>query len=75
MATQPDILFVPSSFGGGWLQPLTARGRGRCLEHYCEPPFNVCALGDQPGYLLEPWQVRDDVVALREAGATVELFQ
>jgi hypothetical protein len=69
-----DIEFIPSSFGGGWLVPLVEKGREATEAHFGEPPHNQTALGGQPGYILEPWEVRGTIRALREGGCTVGLY-
>jgi len=70
---QTDVRFIPcSTFGGGWLEPLTDAGLGGCLDLMGDEPAFVAPIAID-GYVIEPYEVEDLVVALRERGLAVTL--
>ncbi len=51
----PDAVFTTSTFGGGWLKPLTEAGDNlvfRVLGEEGEPPW-------PDGFIVEPHDVRE----------------
>ena len=62
-----DFAFVASSFGGGWLVPLN-----EAAESYMdEPPEPIAPLGGREGWVLEPQDAGDLLVAAVNAGWTI----
>lgn len=68
-----DIQFIPCrTFGGGWLIPLTAAGHEAGESIFDDDPGPL-PWGGELGYIVEPQDVTDTVLALRELGVSIEL--
>ena len=67
MTTLCDARFTPSTFGGGWLKPVTDLGRQLAWEALGEKAAQIWP----NGFIVEPWQI-DQVASWRdELGATI----
>lgn len=74
MTVQPDIEFIPChAFGGGWAVPRTMAGTLAAAEHFGESAYWLYPVGEQ-GFIVEPQDVEDTVLGLRDMGVTVELW-
>lgn len=72
-ATQPDVRFIPcSTFGGGWIVPLSDAGGDACLDILDDEPGFLDPIQAE-GYVIEPQDVGDVVLALRDQGMAVTL--
>lgn len=70
---QTDVRFIPcTTFGGGWIEPLTDEGREGCFDVMDDEPAFQPPIGVE-GYVVEPYEVEDVVTALREHGLAVTL--
>lgn len=65
------VEFIRSSFGGGWLVPLSDEAAETCEQVLGEPATEQPAIGGTTGYLVEPADLVDTVTALRAAGCEV----
>lgn len=66
--SRPDVEAIPSSFGGGWIVPLTADGRRALEEYFSEAPTRLRMAGDRDAYIVEPYQSSDLAEFLRTSG-------
>lgn len=53
-----DVEFTASSFGGGWLIPISEKGREALEVYFDEPAVPLAPVG-APGYIIEPGQTGD----------------
>lgn len=67
-----DVQFIKSSFGGGWLVPRTHFGTAACAGALDEEAAYLYPIGEH-GYIVEPYDVEETVLALRDAGCEVTL--
>lgn len=65
--SKPGAKAIASSFGGGWIVPLTLDGSRALMEFFDEEPAPLAPLGGEVGYIVEPNQTNDLAVHLREA--------
>lgn len=66
LAYAPDIEFIASSFGGGWVLPMNDTAREYLEELLGEAPAPMLPIGGDDGWIIEPAelrQFRDDVAA------------
>jgi hypothetical protein len=68
MVICPDIEFVASSFGGGWLVSHTPAGEDFGQRWYANSPIPLTALGGDPGWIVEPYEVRDIIESALSEG-------
>lgn len=55
--SKPSVRAVPSAFGGGgWAIPLDAAGTQALHEFFGEAPAPIAPLGNELGYIVEPYQ-------------------
>lgn len=66
----PDMLFHPSSFGGGWLEPITQEGHLRGA-YYFETPSDYYSAVEAEAWMLEPYEVEGAVEQLRGRGLVI----
>jgi hypothetical protein len=67
-----DAQTIPSSFGGGWIIPLTPAGSMALADFFDEEPAELAPLGGTVGYIVEPYQVGDLAEHMTNAGLTWE---
>lgn len=68
-----DVQFIPCrTFGGGWLLPKSEAGEQACLSLF-EEPAAFCEPIGEDAYIIEPADVGEIVMALREDGCEVTL--
>lgn len=71
--TEPDIEFVPCrTFGGGWAVPRTMAGSLAAFETFGEGDYWLEPISER-GYVVEPQDAADTVLALRAEGVTVNI--
>jgi hypothetical protein len=56
--SKPDAEAIPSSFGGGWIVPLTPAGTQALMEFFGEEPTDIAPIARR-GYIVEPYQSGD----------------
>lgn len=71
--SNPGAKVIPSGFGGGWILPLDAAGIQALHEFFGEPAQPIYPLGDELGYIVEPWQSQDLAEHLRSCNVAWEL--
>lgn len=69
---KPHARAVRSSFGGGWIIPLTEDGRHTLSEFFDEPPAYIAPL-DAEGWIVEPQDAAGVADALRAANLAWEV--
>lgn len=69
-----DIEFTPSSFGGGWIVPLTGDATKELRYFTGERDVPLPPLGGARGWIVEPVDVEPLTLHLREAGYTVKVL-
>jgi hypothetical protein len=71
-----DAQTIPSSFGGGWIIPLTPAGSMTLADFFDEEPAPIpvpIGEGGFPfGYIIEPYQMGDLAEHMKSAGITWE---
>lgn len=67
-----DAQTIASSFGGGWIIPLTPAGSMALADFFDEEPAELAPLGGTVGYIIEPYQVGDLAEHMTGAGLTWE---
>lgn len=67
-----DVQTIRSSFGGGWVIPLTPMGTQALMEFFGEEPDELAPLGGTAGYIVEPWQGTDLIEFMKIQGLAVE---
>lgn len=60
-----DFKLITSSFGGGWLVPLTDDARQAYTEAFDAQPEPLVAIGGQEGWIIEPYELDDVLSDLR----------
>ena len=64
---KPGVETVPSSFGGGWIFALTDEGTDFLEQFFNEAATPLPPCGGRMGWIVEPQDASDLVVALQEA--------
>jgi hypothetical protein len=64
----PGAEAIRSTFGGGWIIPLTPAGSMALADFFDEEPAELPRLGGRAGYIVEPYQAGDLAEHLRAAG-------
>lgn len=64
----PDLKFIRSSFGGGWLVPLSDEARETYANAFDEAPAALAPIGGQEGWIVEPHALRDILADIRADG-------
>lgn len=64
----PGAEAISSTFGGGWIIPLTPAGSMALADFFDEEPAELAPLGGRAGYIVEPYQTGDLAEHLRAAG-------
>lgn len=72
MTKATDVRFIPSTFGGGWMEPLTTKGRDECAAFFETQPDYFAAIEGE-GWMLEPYEVGSSIEMLRDRGLVVTL--
>ena len=65
LPSKPDAEIIGSSFGGGWIIPLTPAGSIALMEFFGDEPFEHAPLDGRSGYIVEPYQAGDLAEYLR----------
>lgn len=65
--------FIPSTFGGGWIIPLSDEAAEICRHIFGEDEAPLPPIGGTSGWIVEPQDLADAVEALRDAGCEVTL--
>jgi hypothetical protein len=65
---RPGAEVISSSFGGGWIIPLTPAGSIALADFFNEEPCKLAVLGGRAGYIVEPYQAGDLAEHLHGAG-------
>lgn len=71
--SKPGARAVPSSFGGGWIIPLTPEGSRVLAEYFDAEPQPFLPLGGRQGYIIEPQDAADVAEYLRSEGIAWEV--
>lgn len=71
--SKPGARAIPSSFGGGWIVPLTPAGTQALMKFFDDEPAPLDPIGGDAGWIVEPQQTSDLAVHLREAGVAWEI--
>ena len=69
--TQADANFTPSSFGGGWIEPLTPRGEDWFTDYLVDEASELPAI-EGYGWIVEPADTADLAQAAIAAGIVVQ---
>lgn len=72
-AKQPAARAIPSTFGGGWIIPLTPDGSRVLGEYFDAEPQPIAPLGGLLGYIIEPQDGADVAEYLRAEGIAWEV--
>jgi hypothetical protein len=64
----PGAEVIRSTFGGGWIIPLTPAASMALADFFDEEPAELAPLGGRAGYIVEPNQAGDLAEYLRGAG-------
>lgn len=73
--SQPAVRAIPSSFGGGWMIPLTPEGSQVLAEYFDAEPAPIAPLGGLSGYIVEPQDAEDLAEYLKAENLTWEVGQ
>lgn len=65
--------FIPSTFGGGWIIPLSDEAAEICQGIFGEEEAPLAPIGGTSGWIVEPQDLADTVEALRAANCEVTL--
>lgn len=65
-----DAEVIKSSFGGGWIVPLTPAGSMALADFFDEEPVELAPLFGRAGYIVEPYQSGELAEHLRAADLT-----
>lgn len=57
--SKPGAKAIKSPMGGGWIVPITPRGRLILTQYFGEGPTPIAPLGDQRGWIVEPQDAGD----------------
>lgn len=71
--SQPAVRAIPSTFGGGWIIPLTPDGSRVLGEYFDAEPQAIGPLGDALGYIVEPQDAADLAEYLKAENLTWEV--
>lgn len=63
-----DLKFIPSSFGGGWLIPLSDEARETYSNAFDDDPAPLAPLDGQDGWIIEPQDLADVLADIRADG-------
>ncbi|QTH19684.1 hypothetical protein HRJ34_15025 [Rhizorhabdus wittichii] len=63
-----DLKFIPSTFGGGWLIPVSSEAREAFTNQFGEEAAPLAPLGDEEGWIIEPRDMRDLMNDIRADG-------
>ncbi len=64
----PDLKFISSSFGGGWLVPLSDDAREAYTNGFAETPSPIASIGGQEGWIIEPQDLATVLQDIRADG-------
>lgn len=66
-----DFKFIASTFGGGWLVPLTDEARETYANAFDETPRPLGPIGGQEGWVIGPRDLSTVMQDIRADGFTV----
>lgn len=57
--SKPAVKAIKSPMGGGWVVPLNETGTRVLFEYFGNIGTPIAPLGNQVGYIVEPWEAGD----------------
>lgn len=66
--SKPGAKAIRAPRGGGWIVPLNEEGRTALEGYFGEAATPLAPLGDEPGYIVYPWDAGNLAEYLRDEG-------
>lgn len=71
MSKQHDLVFTPSSFGGGWLEAITPKARDWATGYFETAAYDLPPINGE-GWIIEPYEMPSVQAAILQERLRVE---